>query len=145
MAPFVIPLIFVMSCLPGWAAADTVLAATAIRAGSILTSVDLKMSDVQIAGALRDKEQAIGRQTNRNLFPGHAVFSKDLKKPSLIKRNQLVTLAFNQNGLSIVTEGRALEEGAVGDRIRVLNASSRSTVIGTVLADGSVTVSGVSQ
>lgn len=132
----------VLSGPPTAAAADTVLAATAIRAGSVLTVSDLKMSDVRIVGALQDKGQAVGRQTKRNLFPGHAIFAEDLQKPHLVERNQLVTLTFHRLGLSISTEGRTLDAGAIGDRIRVLNANSRTTVVGTVLSDGSISVSG---
>ncbi|MEM9971263.1 MAG: flagella basal body P-ring formation protein FlgA, partial [Pseudomonadota bacterium] len=43
--------------------------------------------------------------------------------------------------LTIRTEGRVLDRGAVGDRVRVMNLTSRSTVSGIVAAGGTVVVS----
>ena len=45
-----------------------------------------------------------------------------------------------EDGLRILTEGRALARGGVGDVIRVMNLSSRTTVSGRIAADGSVHV-----
>jgi flagella basal body P-ring formation protein FlgA len=51
-----------------------------------------------------------------------------------------VQVSFDGKGLQIVTEGRALDRGAVGERIRVMNISSRATVFGTVQEDGTIQV-----
>ncbi|MEM9126779.1 MAG: flagella basal body P-ring formation protein FlgA, partial [Pseudomonadota bacterium] len=46
----------------------------------------------------------------------------------------------NRRPLSITTEGRALGRGAAGDRIRVMNLSSRTTVTGLIRPDGQIEV-----
>lgn len=122
--------------------AETVLAANAIRAGAILSKADLKLSPTRVSGAIESYDHAVGLQAKRNLFPGRAIFAADLQSPHVVSRNQIVSLSFISNGLSIITAGRALDGGAVGDMIRVLNASSRKTVFGTVQEDGSISVSG---
>jgi flagella basal body P-ring formation protein FlgA len=58
----------------------------------------------------------------------------------VVERNQIVTLIYDQSGLTIATDGRVLDRGGVGDRIRVMNLQSRSTVTGTVGEDGNVYV-----
>ena len=55
-------------------------------------------------------------------------------------RNQVVTLRYERAGLSIETEGRALGAGGEGDVIRVMNLSSRATLMARINADGSATV-----
>jgi flagellar basal body P-ring formation protein FlgA len=42
--------------------------------------------------------------------------------------------------MRLTARGRALDEGAVGDTIRVANAQSRTVVAGVVLANGQVAV-----
>ncbi|NIR43626.1 MAG: flagella basal body P-ring formation protein FlgA, partial [Gemmatimonadetes bacterium] len=43
-------------------------------------------------------------------------------------------------GIEIMTEGRALQRAAVGETIRVMNLSSRTTVSGQVAPDGSIQI-----
>jgi flagella basal body P-ring formation protein FlgA len=57
-----------------------------------------------------------------------------------VDRNQMVSLVFRSSGLTILTEGRALDRGGVGDVIKVMNLASRTTVTGTIAPDGSVMV-----
>ena len=64
----------------------------------------------------------------------------DIGPPAIITRNQIVGLRYYANGINISTEGRALERGAVGDRIRVMNLGSRATIFGQVLNDGTIQV-----
>jgi flagella basal body P-ring formation protein FlgA len=46
----------------------------------------------------------------------------------VIDRNEIVTLRFNAGGLLISPTGRALDRAAEGERLRVINLSSRVTV-----------------
>ncbi|MFM7442840.1 MAG: flagellar basal body P-ring formation chaperone FlgA, partial [Tabrizicola sp.] len=64
----------------------------------------------------------------------------DLGPPTLVERNQPVTLVYLSGGLAISTEGRALARGSVGDEVRVMNLGSRNTVTGRVGPDGTVYV-----
>ena len=45
-----------------------------------------------------------------------------------------------RNRACIVTEGRALDRAGIGERLRVLNLSSRTTVTATVQGAGLATV-----
>lgn len=123
--------------------AEALVAARMIRAQSIVTAQDLGIRDEPIAGALSDPGDAIGLEARVNIYAGRPIRAADLGAPAIIERNQLIELNYYNAGLSIVTEGRALSRGGPGDRIRVMNLSSRQTVTGTVLADGSVNISPV--
>ena len=51
-------------------------------------------------------------------------------------------MVYIDGGLQIVTTGAALQDGAVGDFIKLRNVDSGVTVIRPVQADGTVLVSG---
>lgn len=122
-------------------AADTVVATRTIRPQQVLTDADVKLDPATIVGAHEKIEDVIGQEARVAIYPGRAVMRGTLGRPALVDRNQVVELIFDRNGLVITTEGRALARGGVGERIRVMNMSSRTTLFGTVAPDGSVIVS----
>lgn len=123
------------------ASAETVIAAGTIRSQTIIGPSDLAVIDEITPGAISRLEDAIGLEARVNLYPGRPIAMGDLAQPSVINRNEVITLQFERAGLTILTEGRALERAATGDRMRVMNLASRLTVTGTVLGPGLVSVS----
>ncbi len=126
--------------VPGAALADTVVAGRTLRAGTLLTGEDLAVIAEDVPGALSSLDDAIGQEARVNLYAGRPVRPGEIGPAAVVERNQIVTLIYGQNGLTIATEGRVLERGGVGDRIRVMNLSSRNTITGTVGEDGKVYV-----
>ena len=124
----------------GPALAEAVLAARTIRAREIITAADLSITAAPVQGALNDPGAAIGREARYTIYAGRPVNAGDLTSPAVIERNDIVVMFYDQGGLSISTEGRALGRGAVGDRLRVMNLASRSTVTGTVAAPGRISI-----
>ncbi|MEM9708766.1 MAG: flagellar basal body P-ring formation chaperone FlgA [Pseudomonadota bacterium] len=122
--------------------AETVIAARTIRAHSVLGPDDLALAKAEIPGALEDMALAIGQEARVMIYAGRPVRAGDLGPPALIERNQIVILRFVAGALTITTEGRAMERGAVGDRIRAVNVASRLPVSGRVTADGTLHVDG---
>ncbi|WP_424943765.1 flagellar basal body P-ring formation chaperone FlgA [Aliiroseovarius crassostreae] len=129
-----------LTFIPGVALADTVLAARTMRPHSVLTTADLKISSGDIPGTYASIQDIVGQETRVVLYAGRPIRIEDVGPPALVDRNQIVTLMYDNGGLQIATEGRSLARGGVGDRVRVMNLSSRSTVTGTVLADGTINV-----
>ena len=130
----------VFCLLAGPALADIVVPTRTIRPGEVIAGTDLTLKPGtrdDVAGRIDD---VIGQEARVALYAGRPIRLDDLGPPALIDRNQLVTLVFLRGGLAISAEGRALARGAEGDRIRVMNLSSRATVTGRVNADGTVVV-----
>ncbi len=121
-------------------AAETLVAARLIRAGTILSADDVARAETPMAGALDDPADAIGLEARVAIYAGRPLRPEDLGSPTIIDRNQAVPLVYQRGPLSIVTEGRALGRGGAGDMIRVMNVSSRSTVSGIIGADGAIRV-----
>jgi flagella basal body P-ring formation protein FlgA len=126
--------------MPIGALAETVVAARTIRAQTILTAQDLVVKPQQIVGTFDDPVMLIGMEARVALYAGRPIRQGDIGPPAIIDRNQIVMLIYMAGGLLISTEARALARGGVGDRVRVLNMSSRLTVEGLVLPDGRVRV-----
>ena len=74
------------------------------------------------------------------LYAGRPIRRGDVRPPALIGRNDLVELVYRTRGLEIVAAGRSLARGGVGEKITVLNTSSRRRVLGQVLPNGRVLV-----
>jgi flagella basal body P-ring formation protein FlgA len=133
-------IILLLCILPVHALAETVVAVRTIRPLTILTSQDLAVKPQPTIGAFDDPNLLIGMETRVALYAGRPIRPGDIGPPAIIDRNQIVVLVYAAGGLMIATEARALARGGIGDRVRVLNMSSRLTVEGTVLPDGSVRV-----
>ena len=58
----------------------------------------------------------------------------------LVQRDQNVTLIYQSAGLYLTTRGKALDNGAEGDVVNVLNPLSKRTVTGVVSGRGQVTI-----
>jgi len=122
------------------AVADTLIAARTIPARTVIAPEDVLLRDIVVLGALEAPEFAIGQETRVALYAGRPIRAADLGAPSVVERNQIISLIYNHGGIVITTEGRALDRAGPGDLIRVMNLTSRTTVSARVDAAGSAFV-----
>jgi flagella basal body P-ring formation protein FlgA len=121
-------------------AADIVVTTRTLRPGDLIAASDLGL----IAGERIDSYDQIrdvaGQEARVALYPNRPIHFDHIGPPALVDRNQIVSLRFAGKSLVITTDGRSLERGGIGDRVRIMNLSSRTTLFGIVQADGSVAV-----
>jgi flagellar basal body P-ring formation protein FlgA len=84
----------------------------------------------------------IGKAARLTLLPGHAIPFSGVSNRKLVSNGAEVKLVFSEGDLLIMTTGAALQDGSIGDTVRVRNNDSGVTVSGAVQPDGSVRVSG---
>jgi flagella basal body P-ring formation protein FlgA len=84
----------------------------------------------------------VGKAARLTLLPGHAIPSSGVSNRKLVSNGAEVKLVFSEGDLVIMTTGSALQDGSIGDIVRVRNDDSGVTVSGAVQPDGSVQVSG---
>ncbi len=123
------------------ASAEIVVAVQVIRANTTISETMVSVKQGELAGAFSNPGDVIGLEARTSIYPGRPIRTGNVGAPALIERNQIVPLVYTANGLTISTEGRALSRAGAGERARVMNLSSRTTVFGTVLPDGSIKVS----
>lgn len=75
----------------------------------------------------------VGQEADRRLMPGRPVRAGDVQAPRLVRRGDVVTIVYAQAGLELRARGRALEDGAMGDSIRLQNVDSRREIRATVV------------
>ncbi|MAC81099.1 MAG: flagella basal body P-ring formation protein FlgA [Rhodobacteraceae bacterium] len=126
--------------LSGQACADVLIALRNIRAQEIVTMSDFRVEQIDIPGAAVPSDDINGLETRVALYAGRPVLKGDLGPPALVDRNDIVTLVYARGGLQISAEGRALSRGGVGDTVRVMNLSSRTTITGRVTETGIIEV-----
>jgi flagella basal body P-ring formation protein FlgA len=81
-----------------------------------------------------------GMAPRRAMRAGQILRQADLMRPELVQRNENVTLVFEAPGIMLTSRAKALETGAEGDVISVVNVQSKRIVQGTVTGPGTVTV-----
>lgn len=126
--------------LPLPALADSVVATRTIRPHTVLTADDLTLVAMDIPNAITDTQDAIGQETKVAIYAGKAIEAEQIGPVAVIERNQIIQLSYSVGGLSILTEGRALARGGIGETIDVMNLSSHTKVIGQIGPDGVVHV-----
>ncbi|HEY6519037.1 MAG TPA: flagellar basal body P-ring formation chaperone FlgA [Roseiarcus sp.] len=84
----------------------------------------------------------VGKAARLTLLPGHAIPFSGVSNRKLVSNGADVRLVFSEGDLVIMTTGAALQDGSIGDIVRVRNDDSGVTVSGAVQPDGSVRVSG---
>ncbi len=113
----------------------------------------LKSSDVaqerrpkaEVPGEPALRERAVGMQLRRPMRAGTPIRAADIAKPEFVSRDQSVTVIYQVPGIYLTTRGKALDGGAEGDTVSVLNLQTKRTLTGTVTGRGQVTVQGASQ
>ena len=126
------------------ATAEVLVAAHAIERGSVIKEADVVLERRPRADVGRDplseNDIVIGMAARNSLPEGRVLHTPDLMKPELVQRNETVTLTFNIPGIALTVRGKALESGAEGDVVAVLNEQSKRTLQGVVTGRGRVAI-----
>lgn len=77
---------------------------------------------------IHDSSQIIGLAARRPLQAGQPIRLIDLKKEELVQRGSDVSLTFRNGSLEITAMGKALENGSLGDVIKITNVGTNRTV-----------------
>jgi flagellar basal body P-ring formation protein FlgA len=116
----------------------------ALTAGAIIRDADLAVERRPKAkvgsDALGSAHDAIGFAVRAAVRAGAPLRRADLMKPQMVHRDDNVTLVYEVPGILLTTRGKALEAGAEGDVINILNVQSKRTVQGTVTGPNRVNI-----
>lgn len=85
-------------------------------------------------------EELIGMSPRRLVTAGKAIQITDLVAPQIVARGELITISLNEGTLSLTTQVKALESGAKGDVIRVVNINSNTSLQAQIIGEKQVAV-----
>lgn len=115
-----------------------------VKPGEIIRERDIEWMSVQANRLTRtavvDPESLLGMSPRRPIRAQDIIRSTDLQTPVLVTKNSLVTIRLETDRLQLSVQGRALEEGAEGDVVRVMNTGSNNVVSAVVVDTGAVVV-----
>lgn len=112
-----------------------------LQQGQLLTAADISSQNGEISqpGILTDPNQAIGKILRFSLGAGQILKQDMLRAPWSVTQGQSVKLQVKMEGLSISSEGKALNNAAEGQSVQVRTASGQ-VVSGIAGAEGVVEV-----
>jgi len=114
-----------------------------LRIGEVVKASDVAMGrrpKAELRGEGMGPDQVIGMAAKTALRNGQALRTDDLIKPQIVQRNEAVTIYYEVPGIMLTVRGKAVEGGAMGDVVGVLNIQSNRTVQATVIGPGRVTI-----
>src|SRR3546814_3624083 len=105
---------------------------------------DLEWSSMRADRLRRDRITdacwLIGMTPRRAVTPGEPVNMRDLQERIVVEKNSMVTIVLRSGSLMLTARGKALDDGAEGATIRVLNPRSERVVQATVVAPDTVEI-----
>lgn len=115
-----------------------------VRRGVTINEDDVTWQQVRRAelrpDALLDAEDLIGMAARNGIQAGRPVRAGQVRRPEAVSRNGLVMMVLETPFLSVTARGRALEAGAVGETVRVVNVTSDKEVLAVVSGENTVRV-----
>ena len=115
-----------------------------LNRGDVIGERDIDMIDIPqkdlATNVILKPDDLMGMTPRQVVLAGQPINSNQVQAPIIINRGDIVTMQFNANGLQLTAQGKALENGAKGDKIRVENVSSNKTIIAQVTNTKEVTL-----
>ena len=115
-----------------------------IARGQIVRKGDVGWREVpkaRVRGDIIGNPSAIvGKSARYALRPGRPVRNGDVEKPKLVARGSLVTLMLETSSMILTTRGKAMENGALGQTVQVVNIRSKRVIEAIVDGPGRVRV-----
>jgi flagellar basal body P-ring formation protein FlgA len=123
---------------------DVVVARTSLRKHQEVREEDLQVVKKNLTllqgDVLTDLKQAVGRRTTLSVN-GQEVLRKGMVEwPPLVRKGDRVMLIVDNSSFRVTSWGEVKEEGRRGERIKLVNLSSRKEVSGKIVDAGTVLV-----
>ena len=115
-----------------------------ISAGDVIAADDLEWQAVHLSrlsgNSLTDAEQLVGRMAKRPLKAGQILRQSDVAVSPVIHKNDLIRLVVKTGQMTLSVQGKAMQDAAIGQTVRVMNVNSNRQLTGTVIDAGTVAI-----
>lgn len=116
--------------------------ARSLASGEMVQPEDLVWIKVAASpsDAPRDADDLIGMTVKRPLRQGAAASLRDVSTPQVIKAGDIVAVTYEDDGVALTLQGKAMAAGAVGESLMVQNTASKKIIETVVTGPGSTAV-----
>lgn len=97
-------------------------------------------SDRVRRGTVMESNELIGMAVKRRLQEGRPVQISDIQRPILVVKGSIVTIILKAAKMTLTAQGKALDNGADGDTVRITNSQSKKVIEAEVTGPGRVAV-----
>lgn len=113
-----------------------------INVGEKVDASDLVWSDGLVApsDAPDDPDAVIGMVARRPLRLGSAVGSHDVSPPKVVRRDEIVSVVYRMNGVSLVLQAKAMSDAAAGESLQLMNPQSKKVIEAVASGPGQAVV-----
>lgn len=112
--------------------------------GEVITKRDISWTNISIkritSNTIQTEESFIGFTPKRALVANRMLRNSDLEALKFVKKGSQVTITYISGPLRMNTIGKALQNGAMDDSIRILNVGSNKTIVAQVTGYGQVEI-----
>lgn len=111
--------------------------------GEVVSAGDLGEMPVTgpVSATLAQHEsEIVGLAARKPLRAGRPIALTELREPILVPKGSLVTIRVSMPGIELATTAKAIEQGAMGEVIRVMNLASNRIVQAVVTGNGEALV-----
>ena len=123
---------------------DVPVPARALKPGDTIAQEDIEYVDIRASdlspAMIADAKGLIGQSVRRALPAMRPVAAVDVVQPALVKKGQIITIALEQGPIQLTAQGRALESGALGTSVKVMNTASHQVLDAVVTGQQRATV-----
>lgn len=103
-----------------------------VKKGEVIGEGDIEWLEWQVRrvprDAITDLADLVGMAARRSLRPASPLRARDVGEPIVVAKGSAVRLVYRIPSMVLTVGGRALEDGAMGSVIRVLNSHSKIVV-----------------
>jgi len=127
---------------PGRGNVEVLTYTRSLSAGEIVQPSDVVWAKAAAAPAdgPSDADQVIGQVAKRALRAGAVVMARDVGSAQVIKKGEIVTVTYENGGISLALQGLAMATAGVGETLPVQNTLSKKVVQSVVTGPGQAVV-----
>jgi flagella basal body P-ring formation protein FlgA len=115
-----------------------------LEAGTTISEADLDWIQVPeervSADVITEPSQLIGRELRHDKAENDLMHSHDVVPPRLVVRGTLITMQIETPFMTVTAQGKAQQDGAMGETVRVLNTQSNRMIEGVVTGPGTIDI-----
>lgn len=87
----------------------------------------IEVTKLNLNNIVTDDTGIISKTVKRRIYKNEILRLNDIKEQSAVKYGEIIDVLVEKNGFSLKTKAKALENGAIGDKIRLLNLESKKS------------------
>jgi flagella basal body P-ring formation protein FlgA len=115
-----------------------------VAGGDVVTREDIQWQTARAETVARnvilDPDKIIGKEAIRPLPSDQPVRTGDVRPPVIVTKGSLVTMIVQSPTMTLTSKGKAMQNGAMGEAVRIQNTQSKVVVEGEVVSNGTVRI-----